>query len=293
MCGISGIISKQTLSQNDIAQLSASVKAMNKRGPDSQGTFVHDKVGLGHARLSIMDTSAAASQPFVHEDGNHVLVFNGEIYNFKELRIPLEKEGIKFRTHSDTEVLLELYKKEKEKCIDQFVGFFAFAILDKRDGSVFIARDRYGIKPLYIYQDEQKILFGSELKSIMAFDIKKDINFTALYQFLQFNYIPGNQCIFKNARQLEQGHYALIKNNELKISKYYQIPVTRGEYSNLSYPEAQKKLMELLDKSVERRMIADVPLGAFLSGGTDSSIVTALASKKTEKLNTFSIGYQD
>ena len=293
MCGISGIISKKTLSQNDIAQLSASVKAMNKRGPDSQGTFVHDKVGLGHARLSIMDTSSAASQPFVHEDGNHVLVFNGEIYNFKELREPLEKEGITFRTHSDTEVLLELYKKEKEKCIEKFVGFFAFAILDKRDGSVFIARDRFGIKPLYVYQDEQKILFGSELKSIMAFDIKKDINFTSLYQYLQFNYIPGNQCIFKNAYQLQQGHYALVENNEIKISKYYEIPFTEGKYSNISYLEAQKKLIELLDKSVERRMIADVPLGAFLSGGTDSSIVTALASKKTEKLNTFSIGYQD
>ena len=293
MCGISGIISKKTLSQNDIAQLSASVKAMNKRGPDSQGTFVHDKVGLGHARLSIMDTSSAASQPFVHEDGNHVLVFNGEIYNFKELREPLEKEGITFRTHSDTEVLLELYKKEKEKCIEKFVGFFAFAILDKRDGSVFIARDRFGIKPLYVYQDEQKILFGSELKSIMAFDIKKDINFTSLYQYLQFNYIPGNQCIFKNAYQLQQGHYALVENNEIKISKYYEIPFTEGKYSNISYLEAKKKLIELLDKSVERRMIADVPLGAFLSGGTDSSIVTALASKKTEKLNTFSIGYQD
>jgi asparagine synthase (glutamine-hydrolysing) len=293
MCGISGIISKKTLSQNDIAQLSASVKAMNKRGPDSQGTFVHDKVGLGHARLSIMDTSSAASQPFVHEDGNHVLVFNGEIYNFKELREPLEKEGITFRTHSDTEVLLELYKKEKEKCIEKFVGFFAFAILDKRDGSVFIARDRFGIKPLYVYQDEQKILFGSELKSIMAFDIKKDINFTSLYQYLQFNYIPGNQCIFKNAYQLQQGNFALLKNNEIKISKYYEIPFTEGKYSNISYLEAQKKLIELLDKSVERRMIADVPLGAFLSGGTDSSIVTALASKKTEKLNTFSIGYQD
>jgi asparagine synthase (glutamine-hydrolysing) len=293
MCGISGIISKQTLSQNDIAQLSASVKAMNKRGPDSQGTFVHDKVGLGHARLSIMDTSSAASQPFVHDDGNYVLVFNGEIYNFKELREPLEKEGIKFRTHSDTEVLLELYRKEKEKCIEKFVGFFAFAILDKRDGSVFVARDRFGIKPLYIYQDDQKILFGSELKSIMAFNIKKDINFTSLYQYLQFNYIPGNQCIFKNAYQLQQGHFAVVKNNEIKISKYYEIPFTEGRYDSISYPDAQKKLIELLDKSVERRMIADVPLGAFLSGGTDSSIVTALASKKTEKLNTFSIGYQD
>ncbi len=293
MCGISGIISKQTLSQNDIAQLSASVKAMSKRGPDSQGIFVHDKVGLGHARLSIMDTSSAASQPFVHEDGNYVLVFNGEIYNFKELREPLEKEGIKFRTNSDTEVLLELYKKEKEQCIEKFVGFFAFAILDKRDGSVFIARDRFGIKPLYIYQDEHKILFGSELKSIMAFEIKKDINFTSLYQYLQFNYIPGNQCIFKNAYQLQQGHFAIVKSNEIKISKYYEIPFTEGKYDSISYPDAQKKLIELLDKSVERRMIADVPLGAFLSGGTDSSIVTALASKKTEKLNTFSIGYQD
>lgn len=158
---------------------------------------------------------------------------------------------------------------------------------------MFIVRDRFGIKPLYVYQDEQKILFGSELKSIMTFDIKKDINFTSLYQYLQFNYIPGNQCIFKNAYQLQQGNFALIKNNEIKISKYYEIPFTEGKYSNISYLEAQKKLIELLDKSVERRMIADVPLGAFLSGGTDSSIVTALASKKTEKLNTFSIGYQD
>jgi len=293
MCGISGIISKSTLSQNDIAQLSTSVKVMNKRGPDSHGTFTHENIGLGHARLSIMDTSNAAAQPFIHEDGRYVLVFNGEIYNFKELRTPLEKEGIKFRTHSDTEVLLELYKKEKEKCIEKFVGFFAFAILDKQSQSVFVARDRFGIKPLYIYQDENKILFGSELKSIMAFEMKKDINFTALYQYLQFNYIPGNQCIFKNTFQLQQGHYALIENNEIKISKYYEIPFKVGEYNNLSYAEAQKKLMMLLDKSVERRMIADVPLGAFLSGGTDSSIVTALASRKTEKLNTFSIGYED
>ncbi len=293
MCGISGIINKTDLSANDITQLKASVSAMSKRGPDSAGVLTHQNIGLGHARLSIMDTSLAASQPFIHEDGNYVLVFNGEIYNFKELRKPLEKEGIKFRTHSDTEVLLELYKKEKEKCIDQFVGFFAFAILDKRDNSVFIARDRYGIKPLYIYQDENKILFGSELKSIMAFDIKKDINFTTLYQYLQFNYIPGNQSIFKNCKQLQQGHYAIVKNQEIEISQYYKIPFNRGEYSSLSYPEAQKKLMELLEKSVERRMIADVPLGAFLSGGTDSSIVTALASKQTSKLNTFSIGYQD
>ena len=293
MCGISGIISKNPLSKNDIAQLSASVKVMDKRGPDSHGTFVHENIGLGHARLSIMDTSNAASQPFIHEDGRYVLVFNGEIYNFKELRTPLEKEGIKFRTHSDTEVLLELYKKEKENCIQKFVGFFAFAILDKVDQSVFIARDRYGIKPLYIYQDDSKILFGSELKSLMSFEMKKDINFTSLYQYLQFNYIPGNQCIFKNTFQLEQGHFAEVKNNKIKISKYYQIPFTRGQYIGLSYSEAQKKLLELLEKSVERRMIADVPLGAFLSGGTDSSIVTALASRKTEKLNTFSIGYED
>ncbi|MFM7024350.1 MAG: asparagine synthase (glutamine-hydrolyzing) [Flavobacteriales bacterium] len=293
MCGISGIISKTDLSQNEITQLKASVSCLTKRGPDSNGTFVHQNIGVGHARLSIMDTSSAASQPFIHEDGHHILVFNGEIYNFKELRAPLEKEGVKFRTHSDTEVLLEMYRREKERCIEKFVGFFAFAILDKRDNSVFIARDRFGIKPLYIYQDDQKILFASELKSIMAFDIKKEINFTVVYQYLQFNYIPGNQCIFKNAYKLKPGHFAVISDNKIESKAYYTIPYNREYKTSLSYADAQKKLVELLEKSVERRMIADVPLGAFLSGGTDSSIITALASKQTKNLNTFSIGYQD
>ncbi|MCX6182431.1 MAG: asparagine synthase (glutamine-hydrolyzing) [Bacteroidetes bacterium] len=293
MCGISGIISKQTLSQNDIAQLNASVKSMDKRGPDSNGFFVHQSIGLGQSRLAIMDTTNAAKQPFFSEDGQYVLVFNGEIYNFKELRTELEKDGVQFKTHSDTEVLLYQFIKDREKCIEKFIGFFAFAILDKLDNSVFIARDRFGIKPLYIYQDENKILFASELKAIMAFGIKKEINYTVLFQYLQFNYIPGNQCIFKNAYKLKPGHYAIVKNNEIKSTAYYSIPYNKEEKSTLSYADAQKKLMELLEKSVERRMIADVPLGAFLSGGTDSSIITAIASQQTNNLNTFSIGYQD
>ncbi len=293
MCGISGIISKNVLSQNDITQLSASVKAMDKRGPDSSGIFVHQNVGVGQSRLAIMDTSNAAKQPFFSEDGQYVLVFNGEIYNFKELRTDLEKDGVKFKTHSDTEVLLYQFIKDREKCIEKFIGFFSFAILDKLDNSVFIARDRFGIKPLYIYQDNEKILFGSELKAIMAFGIKKEINYTVLFQYLQFNYIPGNQCIFKNAYKLQQGHYALVKKNKIESKAYYTIPYNKEEKNRLSYADAQKKLIELLEKSVERRMIADVPLGAFLSGGTDSSIITALASQQTKNLNTFSIGYQD
>jgi asparagine synthase (glutamine-hydrolysing) len=293
MCGISGIISKNVLSQNDITQLSASVKAMDKRGPDSNGIFVHQNVGVGQSRLAIMDTSNAAKQPFFSEDGQYVLVFNGEIYNFKELRTELEKDGVKFKTHSDTEVLLYQFIKDREKCIEKFIGFFSFAILDKLDNSLFIARDRFGIKPLYLYQDNEKILFGSELKSLMAFGIKKEINYTVLFQYLQFNYIPGNQCIFKNAYKLKQGHYAIVKKDKIESKAYYTIPYNKEEKNRLSYADAQKKLIELLEKSVERRMIADVPLGAFLSGGTDSSIITALASKQTKNLNTFSIGYQD
>ncbi len=293
MCGISGIVSKQDLSKSDIERLDASVATLKKRGPDSSGTYTHNNVGLGHTRLAILDTSNAASQPFFSEDQNYVLVFNGEIYNFMDLRRDLEKEGLVFKTHSDTEVLLAQYIRDKEKCLEKFMGFFAFAVLDKRDNSVFIARDRFGIKPLYIYQDEKQILFASELKAIMAFDIKKNINHTVLFQYLQFNYIPGKQCIFKDASKLEPGHYAVIKNNEITTASYYKIPYDRSEKCSLTYPQAQKKLMELLEKSVERRMISDVPLGAFLSGGTDSSIITALASRQTKRLNTFSIGYQD
>ena len=254
MCGISGIVSKQDLSKSDIERLHASVASLKKRGPDSNGVCTHHNVGLGHTRLAILDTSNAATQPFFSEDQNYVLVFNGEIYNFMDLRRDLEKEGLVFKTHSDTEVLLAQYIRDKEKCLEKFMGFFAFAVLDKRDNSVFIARDRFGIKPLYIYQDEKQILFASELKAIMAFDIKKNINHTVLFQYLQFNYIPGKQCIFKDASKLEPGHYAVIKNNEITTRSYYKIPYERSEKCDLSYPQAQKKLMELL-KIMKRLML--------------------------------------
>jgi len=272
--------------------LSAATDCLNLRGPDSRGIFNEERVGLGHRRLSIIDTTSDGRQPMTDDSGRYVIVFNGEIFNFKELRQKLENTGTSFFSHSDTEVLLKLYIKEGADCLNQLNGFFAFAIYDKEEKILFVARDRYGIKPLFVFQDEDKLIFASELKSLMAFGINKDIDYTSLYQYLQLNYIPGPATIFKNVTKLSPGHYLQIKGREILQKRYYDIPPLI-KTDRLSYQQQQDKLVELMDDAVKKRMIADVPLGAFLSGGIDSSIIVGLASRYTEKLNTFSIGYRD
>ena len=301
MCGITGVVSL-TEDQSVLSDISAATKALEKRGPDAEGFFSEPNIALGHRRLSIIDTKNSANQPMFDSTGRFVIVFNGEIYNYKLYREMLQSKGVIFTTDSDTEVLLQLYISEQEKCLEKINGFFAFAIFDKVEKSLFIARDRIGIKPLlYTFQDNF-FAFASELKSLVKYPLQRSLDKVSIFNYLQLNYIPAPNTIFENVHKLEPGHYLKIKNifdiqEEDKIPvNYYSIPkpnFTHEDLNPLSYEMAKTNFMELLKESVQKRMVSDVPLGAFLSGGIDSSVICALATRYTEKLKTFSIGFKD
>jgi asparagine synthase (glutamine-hydrolysing) len=295
MCGITGIMAFNLVGKFNKINVTAATMCLSKRGPDFQDIFIDEWIGLGHRRLSIIDTSAVANQPMWDDTKRYCIVFNGEIFNFQELRKDLERTGVTFTSHSDTEVLLKLYIRDGDKCLSRLNGFFAFCIYDRSQQSLFVARDRYGIKPLLYVYDEDKFIFASEMKSILSYGIEKQIDYTSLYTYLQLNYIPAPNSIFKNVKKLLPGHCIKISNKKIEINKWYDIPYNRTESENnsLSYKEAQQKLRSLLEQSVQRRLVADVPLGTFLSGGIDSSIITGLASRNKEDLHTFSIGFKD
>ena len=293
MCGIVGVIS---FNENKTSEpkIENAIASLCKRGPDGNGIFTHNKVTLGHTRLSIIDTSNAASQPFTDDSGRYTIVFNGEFFNFQEHQKALIAQGIKFRSHSDTEVLLHLYMSEGAACLQKINGFFAFAIYDKQENSVFIARDRMGVKPLIYFYDDEKFIFASEMKALMELGIPQELDTVSLQTYLHLNYIPAPNSIFKNVKKIEPGNYFLIHNNKIESHCYYKIEDTSTHNSEkLDYKKSQQKLVELLDKSVQLRMISDVPLGCFLSGGIDSSVIAALASQHTKHLSTFSIGFKD
>lgn len=291
MCGITGIFAFNLIGKFNKVNIAAATMCLEQRGPDNQNIYNDDWVALGHRRLSIIDTSAVAHQPMWDERERYCIAYNGEIFNYRELRDQLEAKGIKFFSQSDTEVLLKLYILEKEKCLTKLNGFFAFCIYDRQEQSFFIARDRYGVKPLLYLFDEDKFLFASEMKSIIQYGIDKTIDFTSLYAYLQVNYIPAPDTIFKNVKKLLPGHYLTIINRQLSTANWYDIP--EAEDKSITYDQAKEKLKQLLEASVQRRLISDVPLGAFLSGGIDSSVITALASIHKPDLHTFSIGFKD
>ncbi len=300
MCGIAGAYSfKNKIVEPQWLQNAAT--CLSKRGPDNQNFVTIGKASLVHARLSIIDTSAAANQPIYDASGRYSIIFNGEIFNFQTVREELVQKGVVFKTHSDTEVLLYAYIHFGESFLHKLNGFFAFAIHDKQTDDLFIACDRFGIKPLYYYKDEDYFFFGSELKSILEFPVKKEINWSSVSLYFQLNYIPGKNSIFKNIQRLEPGSCIQINSPRtadggqlFSVKRWYSIPYNAldAEQNQLSYEQQKKKLVELMDDSVRLRLIADVPLGAFLSGGIDSSVVTAMASRHTKNLNTFSIGFE-
>ncbi len=293
MCGIAGSYFFQK-KQISVKAFENALNNMSKRGPDAAGIFEDDKVQLGHRRLSIIDTSSGANQPLFDDSKNYVLVFNGEIFNYEELKkTKLEKYRHLFKTHSDSEVLLYLLIAYGTGCLPWLSGFFAFAFYDMKDHSLIIARDRYGKKPLVIFQDEEKMIFASELKAILPLMPEKEINTASVSLYFQYNYLPPEQSILKKVRKLKPGTCLSIKNNVVEEKCYYQLEIKPQLYDRFSYDTACNELVHLMSKSVEERMISDVPLGAFLSGGIDSSVVVALASQYTKKLNTFSIGYKD
>jgi len=295
MCGIVGAYGFKN-NVNDLQPfIQPAAQQLSKRGPDNQNTVLLGNTVLGHARLSIIDTSSAGNQPMYDESGRYALIFNGEIYNYKLLKKDLAQKGYTFHSDSDTEVLLKLYIEYKEACLEKLNGFFGFAIYDKLEDKLFVARDRIGIKPMLFYVDENLLVFGSEIKALLEFPIKKELNYNAAYTYFQINYVPGNETMLQGIKKLLPGHYFSIDKGELKVVQYYKIndAYKSKNYASLNYNEAKSKLNELMHQSIQRRLIADVPLGSFLSGGVDSSVVAYLSSQYSPNINTFSVGFKD
>ncbi len=312
MCGIAGAYAFTEKGKDFFRKLDAAVETLRLRGPDGNGTFIDGNVALGHTRLAILDTTTAASQPFHDPTGRYTIIFNGEIFNFRELKADLP--DVAFITSSDTEVLLHLYIRYGEAMLNRLNGFFAFAIHDRDTDSLFLARDRMGIKPLLVYKDDDVLLFGSEMKALMAFGIPKHIDSTSQFLYHQFNYTPFPNTIFKGVKEMEPGSFLEIRNQKSEIGNwesggvdeianrqspivlrqsFWSIPKPSSPKTTISYEEAQRELVRLMRLSVQRRMVSDVPLGSFLSGGIDSSVIATLAAEQTDKLKTFSIGYAD
>lgn len=298
MCGITGFYALSNNATSSLSKIKQSTEKLFLRGPDHGDSYSHTNIALGHRRLSIIDTSTGASQPMADISERYVLVFNGEIFNYQELSkqylADVWQQNGGPKTTSDTEVLLYLLIEYGVDCLEWLSGFFAFALYDKEEGTLLLARDRYGKKPLNYYATDEQFAFASEMKALLAWGIPKKLNYAALHQYLQMNYIPQPQSMIEGVLKLKQGHYMLVDGGGIKEYKpYYTLSINKEEYGKYSYEQAQEKVVELMDASVQERMISDVPLGAFLSGGIDSSVIVALASKYTKNLNTFSVGYKD
>lgn len=299
MCGITGFIDfKNTSTSEDLVSMT---NVLEHRGPDDYDVFFEENtnysIGLGHRRLSIIDLSANGKQPFFSEDKQHILVFNGEVYNYQEVRAELITLGYSFRTDTDTEVILKSYLEWGNDCLDKFIGMFSIILFDKVKDIFFIARDRAGVKPLYYYLGDECVLFSSELKSFHQSDkFKKELNESALPFYFKFGYIPAPHTIFENCFKLKPGHTLTInlKTQEKTYNKYWDLlDFHKKEPFQFSETKIIKDVEELLTSSLKYRMVSDVPVGLFLSGGYDSTLMTAILSKHFDKLKTFTIGFDD
>jgi asparagine synthase (glutamine-hydrolysing) len=290
MCGITGFLSKNH-AQKDLENMTSS---LSHRGPDAAGYFyeANNCIGLGHRRLSILDLSTSANQPFYSTDKRYIMVYNGEVYNFNILA---KKFSIDTTTSSDTEVILKLYIKIGYNIFNELNGMFAIAIWDTQEKYLLLARDRMGIKPLYYCHNEQELFFGSEIKAITKV-VKPKLNYEALSNYLYLGYMPQSYSLYEGIKQLPSGHYAIFKDGNLQMEAFWTAEV-KIKYKPTKYESvevAKKELNRLLHSSVEYRRIADVPLGTFLSGGIDSSTVTAIAQSQSDRpIQTFSIGFKE
>ena len=295
MCGIAGWINlENNHSQNHSeAVLHAMCERMKHRGPDSEGLWLDEQAALGMRRLSIIDLHTG-EQPVYSEDRSIVVVMNGELYNFREVRSELEKRGHKFETNTDTEILPHLYEEYGEAMVEHLNGMFAFALWDKRRKKLLIARDRFGEKPLYYGVFEGSLFFASEPKVLLENpSVKTEINTDALRQFLSFDYVPAPASIYKNIYKLPAAHLLTVENGEINARRYWNLTFHKNG-NTPSVEKAAEDLRELLSDAVRMRLLADVPLGILLSGGVDSSTVAAFAVKhSTEKVKTFSIGFEE
>ena len=295
MCGIAGklFFNENSVKINELRQMSAKIA---HRGPDDEGFFISGdgKLGLLNRRLAIIDLTSSGHQPMNYLS-RYYISYNGEIYNFRQEREKLNKSGYRFNSNTDTEVILALYDKYREKCLERLRGMFAFAIYDDKEKTIFLARDRLGVKPLKYYYDKKTFIFSSELKAILTQqEVTKNPDFRAIHLYLTFGYVPAPLTGFEGIKKLEPGHYINInlKTNEF-MTKQYWTPNYRAKL-DLNETEWCKQILETLEESVRLRMISDVPIGAFLSGGVDSSgVVATLARISAKPVKTFTVGFEN
>ncbi len=287
MCGLAGFIG-----EGNELDLKNMIEALTHRGPDDRGLFFGNEIALGHARLSILDLSPAGHQPMFSSDKKIVIIFNGEIYNFLEIREDLKSRGHKFKSDSDTEVILAAYEEFGENCFEKFEGMFAIAIYDFAQKKLLLARDRMGEKPLYWTLAGKTLIFGSEMAALTKHPLfKKEIDFFSLSKYFSFDYIPTPHTIYKNVHKLEPGTFLSFQSGEIKKKTFWKMKFGGGEEN---FANALQKLDQKLNSVTKKTLVSDVPLGVFLSGGLDSSTVAYYASKNSDsKINTYSIGFEE
>lgn len=294
MCGICGIVYFEETRCIDPSRLKVMADSLAHRGPDDQGIWINGNVGLGHRRLSIIDLTPAGHQPLSNETGEIWITYNGEVYNFPEIRNELKAKGHCFLSQTDTEVIIHLYEQEGFGCLKRLRGMFAFAIWDEKEKTLFAARDRMGQKPFYYYLDDEKIIFASEIKSIFSSGlVEKVIDYNAIYQFLHHGYVPQPYTGFRGIKKLPPGHQLVIKDKKLELEQYYHTEEHCRRKHNLDERKLCEKLIYQLKEATKIRMTADVPVGLLLSGGIDSTAIASLANNIAGRIDTFTIGFED
>ena len=286
MCGILGQVSTKPIDKNDFT---TNLLKLKHRGPDDYGVYFTDNTAFGQTRLSIIDLSKDGHQPMISSCENYIIIYNGEIYNFEEIKKELLLKNYQFHSNTDTEVILNGYIEYREKIVDKLNGMFAFSIYDKTTKELFLARDRSGIKPLYYFENSENFIYSSELKTLKEYS--SGINFDSKILFLLLGYIPEPFTIYKDISMFPAGYFGYVKNNKLEIFKYDEYKYSPKIIK--SYNEIIFDVKKLFDASVERHLISDAPIGTFLSGGLDSSAITAVAAKYKTNLHTLSLVFED
>src|SRR5215211_3794067 len=296
MCGINGIaFSSRSRRRVDPSLLKSMRDVITHRGPDDEGIYIDENVGLGHRRLSIVDV-ASGHQPMPNEDGSLQIIYNGEVYNHADFREMLEGRGHVYQTHCDTETILHLYEEYGDSCVEYLRGMFAFAIWDRRKRELFIARDRLGVKPLYyVYTGDGSLYFASEIKALLeARAVKPELNFAAFSDYLANHATSGKDTLFVNVKRLMPGHTLTWRDGEIRIKKYWDVSFTKAAQNGHSDRDYIAEWSDLFRESVQLRLMADVPLGMFLSGGIDSSAIAAVMSTLVDDpIKTFSVAFAE
>ena len=294
MCGICGQFNFEPEHAVAPEVLERMQRSLSHRGPDSQGTWTKESVGLAHTRLAIIDLSENGHQPMCNENGTVWIVYNGEVYNFQSLRKELESKGHRFFSQTDTEVVVHLYEEEGVQCLSRLRGMFAFAVWDENQRQLFLARDRFGQKPLYYYVDERKLLFASEIKSILSSKLVEiSPDYEALYQYLCLGYVPHPKTGFRGINKLPPGHYLITDGAKAILEPYWSSRKEPLESEKVDQSEVRQKLLDLLMEATEIRLVSDVPVGILLSSGIDSNAVAAMVSRCSSRIKTFTVGFED